>query len=104
MERREDKMSIDGNPIQELSNDDLDNVTGGSGFTERRSDVKVMNTGAAPTLGQDNVAAAGNTLSQTGEAGTVEAYCSICNSRRKFMVFSGARGKCTVCGKMRLDL
>lgn len=108
----EDKKGLESGLMQELSLDELEGAAGGirvtesrDGFLDKSTDGFVL-PGQKSEADQDAVAtgAEAGSLPKMGGTRTVQAYCHMCDMRTTFTVFSGARGKCNVCGYLRLDL
>lgn len=80
-----------------LDNDSLDKVTGGVETVPREKKNKVNATGAvqAASIGTTIGTTTGNI---TGE--TTDIMCPKCRVKRKFYVYSGGRGYCSVCNQM----
>ena len=94
--------------IQKMDDDDLGNVNGGLSVFSRQS----PNTGKytpnektvlSDLIDNDDLAAAGNLTEKSGLS-TVTSYCPNCESDTIHIVFSGGRGKCSVCGTPKRKL
>ena len=108
---KDDKKTVD----TELSMDELTNVVGGISLQRWLDDVLHGGTdadgaGAGRTAGVATAAADGRLGAaapgsrQAGAGTGVTAYCQTCGKKTEFTVFSGARGRCNVCGTIRTDL
>ena len=94
--------------IQKMDDDDLGTVNGGLSVFSRQS----PNTGKytpnektvlSDLIDNDDLAAAGNLTEKSGLS-TVTSYCPNCESDTIHIVFSGGRGKCSVCGTPKRKL
>lgn len=94
--------------IQKMDDDDLGTVNGGLSVFSRQS----PNTGKytpkektvlSDVVDENKLAAAGNLTDNSGMR-TVTSYCSNCQSDTIHIVFSGGRGKCSVCGNPKQKL
>ncbi|MBE5919992.1 MAG: hypothetical protein E7272_09130 [Pseudobutyrivibrio ruminis] len=53
----------------------------------------------------DELAKVGGGVNQSNSQEIVaDHYCTTCKKTTKFVVYSGARGRCKVCGTMQYDL
>ena len=54
-------------------------------------------------LDELDVVSGGSDVSFSEEK-TIKHYCNKCGKKTNFIVFTGARGRCQVCGTMEYDL
>ena len=96
------------NKIQKMEDDDLGAVNGGLSVFSRQKPNTGKYTPREKTVLSDvvdekNLAAAGN-LTDNGGIRTVTSYCPKCESDTIHIVFSGGRGKCSICGSPKQKL
>lgn len=91
--------------MQKMSEEDLSSISGGLSVYSRQG----PNTGRYTPVDRmvfsekiegDETSASGNSQNG-GNIGTAMADCPRCMTKTMHMVFTGGRGKCTVCGYTR---
>ena len=91
--------------IQKMNEEDLNSVSGGISVYKRQGPNTGRYTPVDRTVFSDSIegngTAAADNSQNGGSIGTSMADCPRCQAKTLHMLFTGGRGKCTVCGLTR---